>query len=61
MEYLDSIHHCVDFFCVFVGQVESEVLLHREHELNAVQGVEAELLEGGCPGELAVVALGRRL
>lgn len=58
MKHLYRIHDRIDLLCILITQIKPEVLLHGKDEFDAVEGVEAQVFEGGGAGELGVVALG---
>lgn len=50
--------YCLNFLCLLVGNVKSEIFLHSDNKFDWVQRVKTKLLECRSPVELFLIALG---
>ena len=55
VENLDCVHHTNDLFSLGISDIETEVFLHGEDKLNAVEAVEAQIFEVRSASEFVVL------
>lgn len=58
-ESVNCCFYCLNFLCLFVGNIKSEIFLHSDNKFDWVQRVEAKLLKCCSSVELFLIALGR--
>lgn len=55
-ECIDGCFNSLNFFCLFVRDIKTEVFLHCDNKFNWIQWIESQLLESCCSCKLFLIA-----